>query len=1103
MMTSLARSPARSMVAAVALASMAAAPHATAQTEAVSLAGTWRLAPDPDASGTDSIRKLGLTQTADVWLPGSLQAQGHGDLPRMDSPWVGDTRPAEWARDEYAPYRSDDNFKMPFWLTPDRVFVGAAWYSREVTVPPTWTGKHVTLYLERAHWVTEAWLDGRPIGKGESLSTPHHFDIGAIEPGTYTLDLRIDNSMAYGVGPNAHSMTDHTQTNWNGVVGAIQLRAVPMVSVEQVRVVPRGSTKSAVATVTVRNRTSADTTVDLSAVATNDYAPAASANSTLTVPANSDAQAEIRVDLGPDAAMWSEFTPHAYHLAVTADSTSGSHTFETWFGLRDLASDDGRFTINGNPIYLRGTLECAIFPKTGYPPTDTAEWERIFNRLREFGLNHMRFHSWCPPRAAFLAADKLGMYLQVEGPFWVNQGPQLGLGDPIDQYVYEETDRILAEFGNHPSFLLMAYGNEPNGPGPRGLGENFLGEWLNTYKVADNRRFYTSGAGWPIMEESQFHVPYQPRIQRWGEGLDSTINSKPPTTRTDYNEYSARFDDPILAHEIGQWCVFPNFEEMGKYTGHLKPKNFEIFRDLLTNSGLGHRERDFLMASGRLQVLAYKEEIEAALRTSDFGGFQLLDLHDFPGQGTALVGVLDPFWDPKPYITADEFHSFSGPITPLARFADRVFTNGEEFAADIDIAQFGAAALDDAVVAWSITLKDGTTMAAGDFAAMDLPVGDLIRVGSLRTTLSAELATKATLRVEIEGEIQGENIANTWDIWIFPNESAAPMPSDVHFTRVLDAEAERVLARGGTVLFMPEGRFTTGDVALGFSPVFWNTAWTNGQAPHTLGLFIEPNHPLFNHFPTDYHTDWQWWDLIGWPSAQAGAMVLTDLPLELDPLVQPIDTWFRSRKLASLFETRVGEGRLMVSALDIDTDLDERHAARQFRKSLLAYMTSSEFAPSIAVTADQVRSLFREPPTAERLRARVSDATRNHPGYPATNVLDGDPSSLWHTRWSGDIPQHPHSITIELPEPARLAGMTYLSRQDRNLNGQIDRYTVEVSTDGEAWTRVANGRFVANGPAQPVEFDRPRSVTHIRLTAETSHGSRPYSAVAEIDLLTE
>ena len=108
---------------------------------------------------------------------------------------------------------------------------------------------------------------------------------------------------------------------------------------------------------------------------------------------------------------------------------------------------------------------------------------------------------------------------------------------------------------------------------------------------------------------------------------------------------------PAVVHEMGQWCVYPNFDEVRKYTGPLKPKNFDIFHDSLAEHGMLDQWRDFLRASGKLQALCYKEEIEAALRTPGIGGFELLDLHDFPGQGTALVGVLDPFWESKGYIT--------------------------------------------------------------------------------------------------------------------------------------------------------------------------------------------------------------------------------------------------------------------------------------------------------------------------------------------------------------------------------------------------------------------------------------------------------------------
>lgn len=1072
---------------------------ALADGTSISLAGTWRLSPDPDASGQGAVRELGLTDAADVWLPGAMQAQGFGDLPTANSPWVGDTRPEEWARPEYADYLPDDNFKMPFWLTPERVFVGAVWYSREVTIPAAWQGQHITLHLERAKWITEAYLDGEPLGKHESLSTPHVYDLGVVEPGTYTLDLRVDNSMAYGVGPNAHSMTDHTQTNWNGVVGDIQLQASPLVSVEQVLVVPSAKSRSALATVTIVNRTKKAARVSLNATAKNHAAPTASAAATLSVPANGKATADINIDLGDDAALWGEFTPNAYTLHIDATTDHGTDRFETWFGLRDLSRVDGRFAINGQPIYLRGTLECAIFPKTGFPPTDVAEWERIFNRLREFGLNHMRFHSWCPPRAAFLAADRIGMYLQVEGPFWVNQGPQLGRGQPIDQYVMDETDRILAEFGNHPSFMLMAYGNEPSGPGPNNQGENYLARWLNKYKLEDPRRYYTSGAGWPLMDESQYHVPYQPRIQRWGEGLNSTINSKPPSTRRDYDDYAARFEEPILAHEIGQWCVFPNFEEMGKYTGHLKPKNFEIFRDLLEKNGLGHRSRDFLMASGRLQVLAYKEDIEAALRTNDFGGFQLLDLHDFPGQGTALVGVLDPFWDPKPYITADEWTAFCSPIVPLARFENRVFTNGSTLTADIEIAHFGPADINNATVTWTIDHENGTPLAAGSFAPMDLPTGNLISVGPISAQLSVERAAKATLRVAIEGH----GIANTWDIWVMPSAAPKAMPGSVHVTTELDAEAERVLGSGGTVLLTPESRFVKGDVAFGFSPVFWNTAWTDGQAPHTLGLRVDPAHPLFADFPTDTHSDWQWWDLIGWPGAQAGAMVINDLPPELEPLVQPIDTWFRSRRLASMFEARVGEGRLLVSTMDVQTDLPGRHAARQLRSSLIDYMSSAAFDPKVEVSPDDIRALFREPSVLERVGAVPGDASPHQRGYPPTNALDGNPTTLWHTAWSEDVTPHPHTFTIQMDEPQTITGLVYTPRQDGNINGKIDRYRVHTSADGQTWTPAAEGRFTAGSERQPVRFSQPTPAAFVRLTAISAHRGGTHSAIADLDLLTD
>ena len=132
------------------------------------------------------------------------------------------------------------------------------------------------------------------------------------------------------------------------------------------------------------------------------------------------------------------------------------------FGLREISTEGTQFVSTARKIFFRGTLECCIFPLTGHPPTDVESWKRIIRIAKAHGLNLLRFHSYCPPEAAFVAADELGFYYQVE-TCWANQSTTIGDGKPVDQWVYDETARILKAYGNHPSFLLMPYGNEPGG----------------------------------------------------------------------------------------------------------------------------------------------------------------------------------------------------------------------------------------------------------------------------------------------------------------------------------------------------------------------------------------------------------------------------------------------------------------------------------------------------------------------------------------------------------------------------------------------------------------------------------------------------------------
>lgn len=908
------------------------------------LAGTWQFALDRDDVGVSERwfgRELGQT----IALPGILQAQGYGDEVTAETQWVGDIIDRSYFTDDrYAPYREPDNIKYPCWLQPDKYYMGAAWYQREVELPAAWAGQRVTLFLERAHWETRVWLDETEVGSDLSLSTPHVYELGThLTPGRHRLTIRVDNRMLINVGPNAHSMSDHTQGNWNGVVGRLELQAGCPVWLENVQVWPNAADKRPLIALTLHNRTPrpASGTLTLQA-STPGHAPAP-LTLAVDIPRHG-ATIHVEYPLGEEALLWDEFSPALYQLECQLTTAAGTAVCTTTFGLRDVATRGTQLTVNGRSIFLRGTLECCIFPRTGYPPTDVAEWQRIIRVCQSYGLNHLRFHSWCPPEAAFIAADEMGFYYQVECASWANQGATIGDGQPLDRWLYAEAERIIAAYGNHPSFLLMAYGNEPSGQM-----EPFLSNWLRYWRGHDPRRVHTGGAGWPILTENGYENSFLPRIQLWGAELNSRINALPPETTTDYRDWVAKWDRPIISHEIGQWCVYPDFDEIEKYTGHLKAKNFEIFRDFLQANHMGDQARDFLLASGKLQTLCYKEEIESALRTPGFGGFQLLDLHDFPGQGTALVGVVDPFWEPKPYVAPAAFHRFCGATVPLARLGKRVWQVGERLTAVLDIAHYGPRDWHGAEVVWR--LEGEAIIAHGTLPAQTLPTGTVTQAGLIEVDLSG-LAAPQKLRLVVG--IAGSDVENDWELWLFAPalpEIAAP---DLHICHALDEAALAHLAQGGNALLLADPATVHAPSVLGFSTVFWNTSWTRGQAPHTLGILCDPTHPVFAHFPTEYHSNWQWWELVH----GAQAMVLNGLPPEIRPLVQPIDTWFEARRLGLLFEARVNGGRLMVCTMDLVTDLDNRAVARQFRHSLLRYVASGAFAPEWVVEKTAVLELL-------------------------------------------------------------------------------------------------------------------------------------------------
>ena len=921
----------------------------------ISLAGQWRFQIDRADAGIGQ-QWFERALSDQIKLPGTLTAQVVGDEVTVDTQWMGGIVDKSWfTAPQYAKYRAPGNVKIPFWLQPEKYFAGAAWFQRDFEVPKDWQGKRIVLFLERAHWETRVWVDGNLIGTNQSLSTPHEYDLGRLAPGKHTVSIRVDNRRIVDIGENSHGITDHTQGNWNGIVGKIELRATPLVWIEEVQVYPNVAKRNVKVVITIGNHSGESGTGNLFvSVANQDSNSVNPVDTPMPVFVKWDTRGGHAEFESPPRAQraWDEFTPQIYRLGINlmdlADNTHWLDSKTVTFGLREVSTSGTQITINGQKTFLRGTLECAVFPKTGHPPTEVAEWKRLISVAKSCGLNLLRFHSYCPPEAAFQAADELGMYLQVE-TCWANQSTTIGDGKPVDQWVYDETARILKAYGNHPSFILMLHGNEPGGKNANA----YLAKYVAHFKALDSRRLWTSGAGWPEISENQFHLVPRPRVQGWGEGLKSRINTAPPETVTDYRDYISKRKVPVVSHEIGQWCVYPNFDEIPKYTGYLKAKNFEIFRDFLDAAGMGNLAKKFLLASGKLQALCYKEEIESALRTPGMGGFELLGLNDFPGQGTALVGVLDPFWDEKGYVTAKAFRRFCNAIVPLARLPKRVFVASEKLEADLELANFGAAPLADAVVNWKLVAADGKVFARGEFPAQTIAVGNSNRLGHISLDLKGAVAPE---KYQLVVGVAGSKIENDWDVWIYPATLPAE-PDDILVTSKLDDAAQKVLQSGGKVLLTISGQqvgnYDVDPVKLGFSSIFWNTAWTKRQPPTTLGILCDPKHPALAAFPTDDFSNWQWWYLIH----RAGALRLDLLPKGVEPVVRVIDDWVTARPLGLVIEGRVGAGKIVVCGFDL-TAGDADPVSRQMRASLLGYMASKKFAPKTPLSTGEIQSLM-------------------------------------------------------------------------------------------------------------------------------------------------
>nr|WP_319509499.1 sugar-binding domain-containing protein [uncultured Draconibacterium sp.] len=886
--------------------------------EEIRLEGEWRVVLDSLNVGIEEGWAEQDLEGATIQLPGTLDDAGIGEeniqVPVMDN-------------------------SVMWGLTRKHQYIGAAWYQKEVDIPANWEGKQIDLELERIIWESKVFIDGTLIGRGESLVAPHRYNLSeALTPGKHTITICIDNSNFYpliNVQGNrypdpvnqdmAHAYTNHTQIKWNGIIGDIKLTASEADKIENLQVysnVAEGTIKA-----TFDNPSEAAVNYQILSV-TGDVVAKGEVES---------GKDEISLSTPEGIKLWDEFDPNLYEFKLTSGNTSVS----VRFGYSQIGKDGEVLTLNGKRIFLRGNLECVIFPLTGHPPMGKEEWAKLIGQAKAYGLNHLRFHSWCPPKAAFDAADEAGFYYQVELPHW---SLHFGEDRRTTDFLLAEGDKILKEYGNHPSFVLMALGNELEGD------VDLLNSTVAALRAKDNRHLYMTTTysfqrplGLVAQPEDDFFVT-QRTDKGWvrGQGI---FNSQVPNFDEDYTATSEHVPVPLISHEIGQYSVYPDMSEIEKYTGVLKPLNFMAVRYELEKNGLLDLADKFTYASGKLAAILYKEEIERALKTPAFDGFQLLQLQDFPGQGTALVGLLNAFWESKGAISAEEFRKFNSELVPLIRFEKAVYENGETFSATLEVANFYKE-LTGQSIKWSVANDAGEIMKEGNFDNIDLELGNNGNLGTIELDVNVDKAKRLTIEVALTGT----SYKNSWPVWFYPKD--VPITNENVVVTDSYSIAGKALKEGKTVLLNPDYKTLKG-ITGRFVPVFWSPVHFPNQ-PSTMGLLIDDKHAAFSDFPTGTFTEWNWWDLC----IQSKSLIIDSL--NVTPIVRVIDNFVTNHHLANVFEAKVGKGKLIFSAIDLSNNLNDRPVARQLRSSLLQYMNSSDFNPANSIQMSDLKVLAGE-----------------------------------------------------------------------------------------------------------------------------------------------
>lgn len=879
--------------------------------------------------------------TFQVYLPGTLDTNGIGntDIPDLS------TR-----------------------LTRIHTYEGKVRYSRKIIIPKIKEG-HLFLKIERTKELSVK-VNGKECKAYEegTMSTPWWYEISEYAGQEVKLTLTVDNyyicwPRSSIIGSSA--ATDETQTNWNGVLGDMAIYETENVFFEDLRIYPlheKLEIQGKINGISYYEAKKRNLTIILKSDSLEEKSVKLSCDQWLEIKGERSDEKWVNIKIknlhvDKDCQKWDENEGNLYSINVSVVEPKETETqiiaaVDRMFGIREFAVDNElRLTMNRRHFFLRGEANCCVFPETGHPPMTKAAWKKVLRSYAEYGVNCMRFHSWCPPEAAFIAADEMGMLMQPELSQW--NFKDAFADEKSRDYYTKELFAILKVLANHPSFVMLTFGNELQYTEE---GSVYAGKLLDKARDYDSTRLYANSSNYHYGEvgidsKSDFYTAMaygKEMLRATSSPMIGHLNHEYPSSKHTYEKTVKEIQKDgktVFGFEVGQYEVLPDFSEIEKFMGITRAVNLEIVKEKVLKQGILSEWEKYVQATGELALICYREEVEAVLRTEGMSGLSLLGLQDFPGQGTALVGMMNSHLEAKPYEFSrpERFRKFFTSQLPLVYLEKYTYEGGEHLQAELRFANYGKKQ-EICESGWKL-VNDKKVVKSGTFEKKLYPNGEVRTAGTIELSLpEEENAIKYELRV-FAGDI-----VNQYSIWVYPKKKAQ-YPENVIVVRELTESVLKQIEAGQTVLLdadISKENFKT-SVNVQFTTDFWSVG-TFPEQEGTMGLLIEKEHPALKKFPTEMHSDYQWW-----PMSKGKAMIL---PKQIHPIITVMDSCSKLRHMGLLFEAVCGKGKIMISSMNLSGN-QQYPECGYLLQCLVEYLSENQKSSMQTVTEEELRQIIK------------------------------------------------------------------------------------------------------------------------------------------------